>query len=97
MLINILMALTSCGSLKLNLIGCETNGQWGERALLSRENAHSEITVSEEYYLWGNDLTINLQDFLIAHKRDCNELKKLRVQMNSVLFIKKELIVYIKK
>ena len=93
----ILVALTSCGSLKLNLTGCETNGQWSEKPFFSKENETSELSFTEEYYLWGNDLTVNLEDFLKWKKMDCHDVKKLRVQINSIFFVKRQLIVFINK
>lgn len=97
LLIIIILALTSCGSLKLNVVGCETSGQWGEKPMPSNESASPELLFSEEYYLFGRDVDVNLKDFLLEQKMDCHEIKKLRVQIESTFFVKRKLVVFIKK
>jgi hypothetical protein len=91
------MTLASCGSLKLSPEGCESNGLWGERSVDAKLEEEDEFVYSQEYSVWIEDLTVSLQDFLMDRGIECHDVKKLRVQMKSVFFVKRELTVFIKK
>lgn len=90
-----LMAFVSCGSLKLSPKGCRTDGYWGDRE--EKGNVVSELSFSEEYYVWNVDHEVRLKEFLGKHRIACSEVKRLRVQMKSVFFVKRELTVFVQK
>lgn len=89
----ILIIFTSCGSLTLNPTGCRSNGVWGR----TPKNSEAEIKLSEVYYVWTSDYEVRLRDFLQKEKIDCMDVKKIRIEMDSVFFVKRELKVFVLK
>lgn len=94
-LIAFLGVLTSCGSLKLSPQACRTDGVWGDRYYQGK--ASDEVIFHEEYYVWNVDHEVKLRDFLRGHKIECNEVKRIRVSVKSVFFVKRELTVFVQK
>ncbi len=88
-----LMTAVSCGSLKVNPQGCRTSGEWDDG--LDDGKPASEISFSQEYYVWNADQNVKLRDFLKEKKFDCSEVKKIRIKMESILFVKRKLTVFI--
>lgn len=95
LLLGLMSSFVSCGSLKLSPQGCRTNGLWGK--MVEAGIADKEIAISEEFYVWNVDHEVKLKDILKAHQVDCSEVKKLRVQMRSVFFVKRELSIFVEK
>lgn len=89
-LILVLLFVTSCGSLKLSPKGCRTQGLWGDVG-------SPEVAFREVYYVWNIDHEVRLKDFLKAHQLDCSEIKKMRVEMKSVFFVRRELTIFVQK
>lgn len=87
----LLFLVSSCGSLRLSPKGCASNGIWGDKAFLF------DLKFSEEYYVWNVDHEVRLKEFLKKRNIDCNEIKKMRVEIKSVFFVKRELSVFILK
>ena len=94
-LLGSLMMLASCGSLRLTPKGCHSDGTWGERTPLGKLD--KETSFREVYYVWNLDQEVKLSDFLKKRKIQCNEIKKIRVQIKSVFFVKRELTVFVQK
>lgn len=94
-LFSCLMFLVSCGSLRLSPRGCRSDGVWGDR--IPEGKMSDELSFSEVYYVWNVDHEVKLSDFLKKRKIECSEIKKIRVEMKSVFFIKRELTVFVQK
>lgn len=90
-----LMTLTSCGSLNLNPRGCRTDGVWGERNFDGRPA--TESAYSETYYVWARDHEVRLRDFLLKRKIECSDVKRMRIEMKSAFFVKRELTVFVQQ
>ncbi|MGZ3789495.1 MAG: hypothetical protein ACXVLQ_13280 [Bacteriovorax sp.] len=88
-----LLFLCSCGALSVSPLGCRSEGSWGDGSSLG--GPVEEMKLSEEYYVWNDDYEVRLKDFLKRHHVNCSEVKKLRVQINSVFFVKRELNIFI--
>lgn len=95
LVISFLMTMVSCGSLKLSPQGCRSIGLWGDRGEDGKRR--SEFSFSQNYYVWNVDREIKLKDFLKEREIDCSEIKKIRVQIRSVFFVKRELTVFVQK
>ncbi|MFA6238732.1 MAG: hypothetical protein WC635_15460 [Bacteriovorax sp.] len=89
------LTLASCGSLKLTPKGCRTGGQWGDGT--EKGNAVKELSFSEVYYVWNVDYEVRLKEFLNERKIDCAIVQKIRVEMKSIFFVKRELTVFVQK
>lgn len=88
----LLFVTTSCGSLRLSPQGCQTVGEWGAGPQKLDER---EVKYTEEYFVFTEDKEIKLSTFLKEKGLSCKEIKKIRVQMSSVFFVKRILDVYI--
>lgn len=89
----VLMSITSCGALRVNPQGCRTNGEWSDG--MDEGKPAVESSYSQEYYVWNADQDVKLLNFLKERKVDCSELKKIRMKMESVFFVKRKLTVFI--
>ena len=87
--------ITACGSLKISPLSCKTEGVWGEKPI--GRMAANELALSEEYYIWNMDKEIRLKEFLKKRNIDCHDIKKMRVTIKSIFFVKRELIVFVQK
>ena len=91
----ILFLVSSCGSLRVSPLGCKSPGYWGDEPELGKEN--HEIKVSGSYMIWNVDYEVKLRDLFKANKIDCADVKKMRMEIKSVFFVKRELNVFIIK
>jgi hypothetical protein len=80
--------LSSCGALRLSPQGCKSSGVWGPGETAERK-------ISAEYYVLTMDREIRLRDFLKEKGIDCQDVKKIRVEMSSVFFVKRILNVFV--
>lgn len=83
--------LSSCGSLTLSPQACRSSGQWG----ISESSGPQERKISAVYYVMTMDKEIRLRDLLKDNGVACQNVKKMRVEMSSVFFVKRVLSVYI--
>ncbi len=90
-----LFFVSSCGSLRVSPLGCKSPGYWGDEPELGKMNR--EIKVSDSYLIWNADYEVKLRDLLKANKIDCADVKKMRIEIKSVFFVKRELNVFITK
>lgn len=90
-----LLAFASCGSLRVLPNGCRTDGTWGDHPI--EAHGGSEIQIHESYFIFFDDHEVKLKDLVKEAYLECNEIKKIRVEMHSSLFIKRELNIYITK
>lgn len=91
----VLFIFSSCGSLKLTPKGCQGEGSWGDE-VVDRKN-HGWLKFSEDYYIWFADYEIALKEFLKKRNINCHEVKKLRIDIGTYFFVKRELTIYIQK
>ena len=91
----ILLILSSCGSLKLSPFGCHGDAIIGDLPVEGKPN--TELQFTETYYVWNMDYEVRLKDFLKTKNISCNEVKKMRVTIKSLFFVKRVLTVYIQK
>jgi len=89
-----LLFFCSCGSLRVSPQGCRSQGQWGKTAERSQQ---IEQEFSEEYTVFLLDKEVRLRDFLKEKGVACEDVKSLRVRMESLLFVKRKLSIFIKK
>ena len=89
-----LLLLNSCGSISLVPRGCKTDGLWGEDLSY---NEHKEIIIDKSYYVWLFDTEVKLKDILRENKIECSEVKKLRVEIKSTFFVKRDLKIFLEK
>lgn len=94
-LFGLLFLVTSCGALKLSPMGCSGDGVWGASSFEGKQD--SELKFTENYYVWNVDYEVRLKDFLKKRNINCKEIKKMRVNIKSVFFVKRELTVFIQK
>lgn len=87
------MSITSCGTLRVNPQGCRTNGEWSDGMEDGKPSVESSF--SEEYYIWNDDLNIKLLDFLKVRKIECSQVRKIRMSLESELFVKRKLTIFI--
>jgi hypothetical protein len=95
LLFGLLFLVTSCGALKLSPTGCPGDGVWSANTIDGKQSA--ELSFTEDYYIWNMDYEVRLKDFLKKRNIDCREIKKMRVNIKSVFFVKRELTVFIQK
>ncbi|MBC7538206.1 MAG: hypothetical protein H7281_05260 [Bacteriovorax sp.] len=95
LILGLLFLVSSCGSLKLSPTGCRSDGVWGDKIEAGKQD--TELKFTEEYYLWNVDYEVRLKEFLKKRNIDCSEIKKLRVNIKSVFFVKRQLTVFILK
>jgi len=93
-----LLFLGSCGSLRVSPQGCRSQGLWGKAPENTTEHTSgSEQEFSEEYTVFLLDKEVRLRDFLKEKGIACEDVKSLRVRMESVLFVKRKLSFFIRK
>ncbi|RPJ77715.1 MAG: hypothetical protein EHM20_05605 [Alphaproteobacteria bacterium] len=93
LLSGVLLSFVSCGSLSINPQGCRTGGEWTDG--MEDGKPAIETSFSEEYFVWNDDLNIKLLDFLKERKIECSEVKKIRMNLESVFFVKRKLTIFI--
>lgn len=96
LLVLLMLVCTSCGSLKLSPQACRSPGYWGSNND-PKEEGEQELKFTEDYYVLTVDREVRLRDFLKERGVACEEVKKIRVQMSSVFFVKRVLNVFITK
>ena len=88
----------SCGALKVSPKGCQGEGIWsGPIDNIDNRANTSENSFTEIYYVWNFDYEVRLKEFLDKRKINCREIKKMRVNISSVFFVKRKLTVFIQK
>ena len=90
----LLVLVSSCGSLNLVPRGCKTEGVWGEEL---GYNPHTEVIIDKNYYVWFFDKELKLKDILNEQKIECSDVKKLRVELRSAFFVKRDLKIILEK
>ena len=90
-----LFLLSSCGALRLSPTGCHGLGIWGDQNAEGRYA--NELKFTETYYVWNMDYEVRLKDFLKVRNIECNQIKKIHINITSVFFVKRELTVFIQK
>ncbi len=87
--------LASCGSIRINPKGCKTKGQWGNNPLTTREITDEELSdakvevVTKSELMVFSDEDIRLRDILEKAGIKCEEIKKLRLQIDTYIFFKR--------
>lgn len=96
-LLCILFLVTSCGSLTITPKGCKTNAVWGANPLSSREITREELLEERELEKRFNesftvfyDKSVRLKDLLEKNGIKCEDLKKIRVQISTSYFLKRD-------
>lgn len=89
-----LLFFSSCGSLKVSPQGCRSTGLWGD---IPEEGKGNEKKITGEYYVWNVDYEVKLRDLLKTAGMDCRDVKKIRMEIKSVFFVKRELTVFVSK
>ena len=90
-----MLSLVSCGSLRIIPNGCHTEGIWGAKPI--EAHAGSEIQVHEGYFIFFDDHEVKLKDLVKEVFLECKEIQKIRVEVESVFFIRRELNIFITK
>lgn len=93
----LLFVCSSCGSLKISPKACQTNGIWGTSPQSSREITKEDLDEeqfidlkNQETFLVFYDREIRMKDLLSEHNIKCEEVKKLRIEIEtSWFFIRK--------
>jgi len=80
--------MSSCGSLRITPQDCHTSGVWGDKIV-------NEVKISDNFFVWNNDLEIQLKDLLKLKDIDCTNVKKLRLEVKSFFLINKEVSIYV--
>jgi hypothetical protein len=100
----VLFLLSGCGSLKVTPKNCKTNAEWSAGPATKREMTHEEqqdekvidLRAKDEFYVFS-DREIRLRDILEEHGIKCEEVKKLRVEIKTSWFIKREVLLKVVK
>jgi len=90
-----LFLISACGALNVTPTGCRSNGFWGNDQELGRTSP--EIMLSKEYFVWNVDYEVRLKDFLKEMNMNCDEVKRIRVEIVSTFFVNRKLNVYVTK
>ncbi|MBC7714740.1 MAG: hypothetical protein H7177_15445 [Rhizobacter sp.] len=93
----LLMFVSGCGSLKITPRSCNTKAVWGSNPASSRTSTREEmddekildIKAKDEFYVFS-DREIRIRDILESHGIKCEEVKKLRVEIKTSWFFKRE-------
>ncbi|MBC7429297.1 MAG: hypothetical protein H7336_11835 [Bacteriovorax sp.] len=93
----ILLSATGCGSLKITPKNCKTNAVWGSNPTSMRESTREEmdderiidLKAKDAFYVFS-DREIRIRDILEQHGIKCEEVKKLRVEITTSWFFKRE-------
>ena len=91
----LLFTLCSCGSLRVIPNGCRTEGTWGD--LPMEAHGGCEIQIHEGYFVFFDDHEVRLKDLVKEAYLECHEIKKIRMEMQTFFFIKRELNIYLTK
>ena len=97
LLVTLLLSLTSCGSLRVNPKGCQTDGVWGSNPKATRaitkgeieEEKSIDLKASENFLVFYNR-DLRLRDLLEEHNIKCGEVKKIRVAVTTKWFFIRE-------
>ncbi len=96
-LIFFVIALSGCGSLRINPKACQTDGIWGTNPKATRAITKNEIIEEEgldlkasENFLVFYNRDLRLKDLLEEHNIKCQEVKKLRVAITTKWFFIRE-------
>ncbi len=95
LMLSTLFLFSACGALMVTPNGCRSDGLWGNDQELGR--ASPEIKLSKEYFVWNVDYEVKLKDFLKEKHMSCNEVKRIRVEIESTFFVSRKLNVYVTK
>lgn len=95
LLIVLSLLVMSCGALKVSPKGCQGEGIWS--GPINNRVDTSEDHFTKVYYVWNFDYEVRLKEFLDKRKIDCREIKKMRINISSVFFVKRKLTVFIQK
>lgn len=90
-----LLTLGACGSIKVSPRACKSDGLWGA-PLLEKERLVEEY-YTQSYYVWTADEEIRLKDFLQARGINCNEVKRVWIELESQFLVKRKLTVHVQK
>ena len=90
----LILLLTSCGSLTIGPRGCKTDGVWGEDLGFSE---HKEVVINKSYLVFLFDTELKLKDLLNEEKIACSDVKKMRVEIASTFFVKRDLKIILEK
>lgn len=89
--------LSSCGSLRVNPKGCQTDGVWGSNPKATRAITKNEIEEEKsidlkatENFLVFYNRDLRLKDLLQEHNIKCEEVKKIRVGITTKWFFIRE-------
>jgi hypothetical protein len=91
------LILCSCGSLRVLPKGCKGPGEWApnladsDAALMSIK----PVVISEDYLIWNMDTEVRLKDFLKKRGLTCDEVKRIRAEMTSSFFVRRNLTLFI--
>lgn len=92
-----LFSFVSCGSLRVNPKGCQTNGVWGNNPKATRAITKGEIEEEKsidlkatENFLVFYNRDLRLRDLLEEHDIKCAEVKKIRVAITTKWFFIRE-------
>ena len=97
LIVFILLFASSCGTLKITPRSCKTKAVWGSSPLSSRENTRREmddekiidLKAKDDFYVFY-DREIKIADILMDHGIHCKDVKKLRVEITTSWFFKRE-------
>jgi hypothetical protein len=100
----ILIATSGCGALKVTSRYCKTDAVWGSNPQSIREATREELDdekvldlkASDEYFVFY-DLEVRIKDILEAHGIKCEEVKKLRMEIKTSWFFKREVFLKVVK
>jgi hypothetical protein len=92
-----LFSLVSCGSLRVNPKGCQTDGVWGSNPKATRaiskgemeEEKSIDLKATENFLVFYNR-DLRLKDLLEEHNIKCVEVKKIRVAVTTKWFFIRE-------
>ena len=80
--------MSSCGTLRITPQDCRTAGVWGDSLV-------DEVKITDNFFVWNNDVEIRLKDLLKLKDIDCTNVKKLRLEVRSLFLINKEVSIYV--
>lgn len=93
----LVLSATGCGALRINPKSCKTDAVWGTSPNavrgITREEQEEErvidIKAKEQFFVFY-DRDIRLRDLLEEHGIKCEEVKRLRLVMNTSWFFWRE-------